>query len=188
MTAISRRAVLALALAACFPAAAAPTKDEKRQDVRDVAKNTLDRLYKAQPEARDAIDRAAGYAVFSNFGMKIFFAGGGKGSGIAVNRKTRAETFMQMVEVQAGLGVGVKKFRLVWVFEKQSDLDRFVNAGWELSGQATATAQVSGQGQKLYTGALSVSPGVWVYQLTDDGVAAELTAKGTKYYKDTELN
>jgi hypothetical protein len=51
-----------------------------------------------------------------------------------------------------------------------------------------ASSQVSGQGQKLYTGAMSVSPGVWVYQLTDDGVAAELTAKGTKYYKDTELN
>ena len=35
---------------------------------------------------------------------------------------------------------------------------------------------------------MAVSPGVWVYQLTDDGLAAELTAKGTKYYKDGDLN
>jgi lipid-binding SYLF domain-containing protein len=169
-------------------AGVAATKDEKRQDVREVAESTLARLYKAQPQAKEAIERAAGYAVFSNFGMKILFAGGGKGSGIAVNRKTKQETFMQMVEVQAGLGVGVKKFRLIWVFEKQSDLDAFINKGWELGGQATATAQVAGQGQQVYTGALSIKPGVWLYQLTDDGIAAELTAKGTKYYKDAELN
>jgi hypothetical protein len=28
----------------------------------------------------------------------------------------------------------------------------------------------------------------WLYQLTDDGLALELTAKGTKYYKDDALN
>jgi lipid-binding SYLF domain-containing protein len=168
--------------------ALAATKDERRQDVRDVTQNTLQRLYKSQPHAKDAIERSAGYAVFSNFGMKILFAGGGSGSGIAVNRKTKQETFMKMVEVQAGLGVGVKKFRLVWVFEKQSDLDKFINAGWELGAQATAAAQVSGKGSEVYAGAMSISPGVWLYQLTDEGLAAELTAKGTKYYKDTELN
>jgi len=49
-------------------------------------------------------------------------------------------------EVQAGLGFGVKKFRLVWVFEKKSDMARFINSGWELGAQSTASAQVSGQG------------------------------------------
>jgi len=37
-------------------------------------------------------------------------------------------------------------------------------------------------------GAMSVSPGIWLYQLTDNGLALELTAKGTKYYKDDGLN
>ena len=31
-------------------------------------------------------------------------------------------------------------------------------------------------------------PGVWMYQLTDKGLALELTGKGTKYYKDDDLN
>jgi hypothetical protein len=35
---------------------------------------------------------------------------------------------------------------------------------------------------------MSISPGVWLYQLTDEGLAAELIAKGTKYYKDDNLN
>ena len=39
-----------------------------------------------------------------------------------------------------------------------------------------------------YQGAVSVSPGVWLYQVTGNSLAVELTAKGTKYYKDTDLN
>ena len=39
-----------------------------------------------------------------------------------------------------------------------------------------------------YQGAVAVSPGVWLYQVTGDSLAVELTAKGTKYYKDGDLN
>lgn len=186
----SRRNALVMALATAVAplAVLAATKDEKRDDVRQVARNTLERLFREQPGAKRAIERAAGYAVFSNFGMKILFAGGGTGAGMAVNTKTKAETFMKMVEVQAGLGFGVKKFRLVWVFETAGKLNDFIRNGWEIGGQATASAQMSGKGAEVYAGALSIAPGVWLYQLSDDGLALELTAKGTKYYKDNELN
>jgi lipid-binding SYLF domain-containing protein len=152
-----------------------------------MADETLARLYKTQPSAEKAIKKAAGYAVFSNFGMKILFAGGGSGKGVAVNNKAKKSTFMKMIEVQAGLGMGIKKFRLIWVFENQGDLDMFINSGWEIGGQATAAAKASGEGAAL-AGAMSIKPGVWLYQLTDDGLALELTAKGTKYYKDDNLN
>jgi len=165
----------------------AASKEDRQAEVRKVAAQTLQQLYKAEPSAKGKIEKAAGYAVFSNFGMKILFAGGGKGEGVAVNNKTSAETFMKMVEMQAGLGMGVKKFRLVWVFDTPAAFDNFVNKGWELGGQATAAAQKGGQGTAL-AGAMPVSPGVWLYQLTGDGLALELTAKGTKYYKDEELN
>ena len=75
-------------------------------------------------KSKEAIQKSAGYAVFSNFGMKIFFAGGGSGKGIAVNNATKKETFMKMIELQAGLGFGVKKFSLVWVFETPAALGR----------------------------------------------------------------
>jgi len=39
-------------------------------------------------------------------------AGGGSSKGIAVNNKTKALTYMRMAEVQAGLGIGAKKFQL----------------------------------------------------------------------------
>lgn len=161
--------------------------EQQRSDIRKMTGDTLERLYTAQPSAKKAIKNAAGYAVFSNFGMKILFAGGGSGKGLAVNRKNGKDTFMKMIEVQAGLGMGIKKFRLIWVFENQDDLDDFINTGWEFGGQATAAAQAGGEGG-AFAGAMSIKPGVWLYQLTDDGLALELTGKGTKYYKDDDLN
>ena len=152
-----------------------------------MSNDTLSRLYKVQPSSRSVIKDAAGYAVFSNFGTKIFLAGGGSGKGIVVNNATKKETFMKMIEIQAGLGIGIKKFRLVWVFETQGTLDSFVKSGWELGGQTTAAAQAGGKGG-AFAGAMAISPGIWLYQLTDEGLAVELTAKGTKYYRDDKLN
>jgi hypothetical protein len=37
-------------------------------------------------------------------------------------------------------------------------------------------------------GPASVSEGVWMYQLTDKGLAAGIIAKDNKYYKDDDLN
>jgi len=178
-------AVMVIMLAA-VPAWGA-SKAEKQKEVQKVSRETLARLYKAQPSAKKAVEGAAGYAVFSNFGMKIFVAGGGSGSGMAVDNKTKKATYMKMVEVQAGLGMGVKKFRVVFVFDTQKALNDFVNSGWEFGGQTTAAAKAGDQGAAL-TGAVSVAPGVWMYQLTDTGLAAEITGKGTKYYKDSDLN
>ncbi|MBP2688088.1 MAG: hypothetical protein H6Q83_275 [Deltaproteobacteria bacterium] len=181
--------VLLLSAAASPPSASgaadAKEKEKARADIVKMSDATLSRLYKAQPQAKAAVAKAAGYAVFSNFGMLV--AGSGTGKGVAVNNSTKKKTYMKMVEVQAGLGFGVKKFRLVWVFEKQKDLDAFINSGWELGGQTSAAAQAGGKGS-AFAGAMSVAPGIWLYQLTDDGLALELTAKGTKYYKDSDLN
>ena len=64
-----------------------------KADIRKMAKETLSRLYKLQPSAKKTISKSAGYAIFSNFGMKIFFAGGGSGKGIIFDNKTKKQTF-----------------------------------------------------------------------------------------------
>lgn len=86
-----------------------------------------------------------------------------------------------------GLGFGVKKFSVIFVFENKKALDDFIDGGWEVGGQSTAAAK-SGDGGGSLQRAASVSPGVWMYQLTDKGLALELTGKGTKYFKDDDLN
>ena len=186
-TAILKVIFLTLACSLAIVAHAADDKKaEEQKEVRKMAHDTLQRLYKAKPEVKGAVEGAAGYAVFSNTGMKIFMFGSGKGEGIAVN-KSKQETFMKVVELQAGLGFGVKKFSVIFVFDNDTAFNGFVNSGWEFGGQTTAAATTGEKGGAL-AGAASVSPGVWMYQMTDKGVALEITAKGTKYYKDDDLN
>jgi lipid-binding SYLF domain-containing protein len=183
-----RSIMLATAFALIAPGfALGASKAENQAEVRKAAQDALAAVYKVQPSARKAVESAAGYAAFSNFGMKILVAGGGSGEGVAVNNKTKATTYMKMAEVQAGLGFGAKKFQVVWVFETEKALNDFVNSGWEFGGQATAAVKAGDKGS-AFQGALAVSPGVWIYQVTDKGLALELTAKGTKYYKDGDLN
>ena len=171
----------------CSFTVVAKSKEEKQAEARKKASATLQRLYKAQPSAQAAIKTAAGYAVFNSGGAKILVAGAGRGSGIAVDNASQKVIYMKMREVQAGFGMGVKKFSTIFVFETKDALQRFTGSGWEFGGQTTAAAKSGGGGGSLQ-GAASVSPGVWMYQLTDKGLALELTAKGTKYFKDDDLN
>ncbi len=180
-------AAILLTLSVMSQANALSKKEKAREEVRTMARKVLNQLYKVQPKAKNVIRKAAGYAVFSNFGMKIFLLGGGKGKGLAHNNRTGKDVFMRMVEIQGGLGLGIKKFSVVWVFQNEKDFNEFVNTGIELGAQYSASARKQQEGGG-FEGALTIRPGVWLYQLTETGLALELTVKGTKYYRDSNLN
>jgi len=186
-----RSVVLGLSFGLALPSVALAQSDsaiiEKRMQVREMARDALSTLYEVNPAARFAIEHAAGFGVFSTFGLKFLFAGGTTGKGVVVNNRTHRETFMRMVGAQAGLGFGAQSNRLVFVFETHSALRNFIEQGWEFGAQGNVAATLSDQGAMM-SGALSVAPGVFVYQITSTGLAAQLTLSGTKYFKDDELN
>ena len=67
-----RTLTLAIAAIAAAPGVAfAATKEEQQAEVRKAAESALAAVYKAAPGARQAVAKSAGYAAFSNFGMKI---------------------------------------------------------------------------------------------------------------------
>jgi len=180
-------AVLALTLSMTGLSKAGDSPDEKRGKTRKMAAETLTDLYKLQPSAKAAIEKSAGYAVFDNMGTNLLLVSTGHGAGIAVNSANKSETFMKMISAGAGVGVGVKNYRVIFAFETPEALSKFLESGWDASGQADAAAK-TGQGGGAYSGAASVAPGVWVYQITKKGLALQLTLQGTKYYKDDDLN
>ena len=161
--------------------------EENREKIRKMAAQTLQDLYKLEPNAKAAVQKSAGYAVFNNTGANILLLSTARGAGIAVNSKTKQETFMKMVSAGGGLGLGVKDYRVIFVFENDKALDQFLDSGWSGSAQADAAAKVGSKGD-AYSGAAEVNPGVWVYQITKNGLALQLTLQGTKYYKDDDLN
>ncbi len=179
---------LGLGLQACTTAPMSEYQiDEQRASVREMANETIAQLYQQYPDARRQIQRAAGYAVFSNFGLKFLFMGSATGEGIAVSHATQRETFMRMVELQPGYGFGVQRFRLVFVFENPQAFDQFVYSGWEFGGNAMASAQTSTQRMGNQLG-VSVSPGVMMYQISDQGAIIGVSITGAKYYPDANLN
>ncbi len=168
-------------------AGAKDSPDKKREKTRKMATKTLQDLYKLKPAAQGAIQKSAGYAVFDNFGTNLLLLSTARGSGIAVKNGSKEETFMKMVSAGAGLGVGVKDYSVIFLFENDKAFNDFLNSGWSGSGQADAAAKAGDSGG-AYSGAAEVSPGVWVYQITKNGLALQLTLQGTKYYKDDDLN
>jgi len=180
--------VLCLGLSACASAPMSQSqKAEEVESVRDMASQTLASLHKANPATKGAIANSAGYAVFSDFGFKLLLMGGERGAGIAVNNATKQETFMKMLELQPGLGLGAEKFRTVFVFDTAEAFSKFVTSGWEFGADAMAVAKTKTEGGAL-SGAVTVSQGVHMYQLNQEGAIVGVSITGAKYYKDTKLN
>jgi lipid-binding SYLF domain-containing protein len=179
--------VLAVTLLAAGWSHAKDSNEQKRAKIRKAAAETLADLYKRQPSSREAIQKSAGYAVFSNLGVNVLLLSTEHGAGEAVNSKTKHETFMKMASVGVGLGAGVKGFRVIFAFENEKALTDFIDSGWEAKAQADAAAKASDKGG-AYSGATDLGNGVWVYQITKEGLALQATLQGTKYYKDDDLN
>ena len=61
----------------------ANNKEDKRADIQKMAQDTLHRLYKAEPPAKAAVEKAYGYVVFSNT------SGNGIGMAVTTRRKVK---------------------------------------------------------------------------------------------------
>jgi lipid-binding SYLF domain-containing protein len=175
---------IALLMGGC---ASGDTAAEKRADVQKMRAETLARLYKAEPGAKARIKSAAGDGVFSNVGVNLILLSAGGGWGVVHDNKSGKDTYMNMGSAGLGLGLGVKDFRGVFVFTGKKYLDWFVNEGWDASGQADAAAKAGDKGG-AWAGAVDVAPGIYLYQLTEHGLALQATIQGTKYWKSSSLN
>lgn len=165
----------------------AASPGDARAEIQTMRATTLERLYKVHPAARADVQKAAGYAVFSNVGINLILLSAAGGSGVAHDNRSGKDTYMKMVSGGFGIGLGVKDFRGVFVFSTTEKLNQFTNSGWEASAQADAAAKAGNKGGAA-AGAITVAPGVNLYQLTENGLALQATIQGTKYFKNDDLN
>ena len=168
-------------------AVAASSPEDKRKEVLKMRSETLAKLYKVHPNVENEIKKAVGYAAFSNVGINLFFISAAGGSGVAHDNATHKDIYMKMVSGGIGFGLGVKEFRGIFVFTTAKAFEQFVESGWTADAQADIAAKSGSKGGAL-EGAITVAPGVSLYQLTETGLALQATIQGTKYYKDDELN
>jgi lipid-binding SYLF domain-containing protein len=185
LTSLLLAAVVAVLLAACATTSGR-TPAEKREAVQTMRHKVLSDLYRVKPAARSLVNTAPGYAVFSNANINIIFASFGGGHGVVHDNNSGRDVYMKMGEVGIGLGLGVKDFRAVFVFNNRTTMERFISSGWEFGGHADAAAKASDKGAAV--GGEILVDNITIYQLTESGLALQATVKGTKYWRDDELN
>jgi lipid-binding SYLF domain-containing protein len=161
--------------------------EERKEDIQKMRSETLEKLYKAHPFAKDNVQKAVGYAVFSNIGINLILLSAAGGSGVAHDNTTGEDTYMKMISGGVGFGFGVKDFRGIFLFSSTKAFKQFIDSGWAVDAQADAAIK-SGDKGAAAAGAIAVAPDVYLYQLTETGLALQATIQGTKYFKDDELN
>lgn len=160
---------------------------EEREAIRKMRSETLQDLYELNPAAKEDVMNSEAVAVFSSLGMNLFLVSTARGGGIVRETKTGKETFMRMFSAGGGFGMGVKDFRVIFVFHSKSAYQNFLTSGWDFSGQGDVTAKAGEEGLAVEVAA-TVTQGTSIYQITENGLALQATLQGTKYYLDKDLN
>ena len=90
---------------------------------------------------------------------------------------------MKMGTAGIGVGLGVNKYQVVFLFQDSQTFDNFVNKGWQADAGATASAGTNAA--EVKTGFVN---GIAIYQMTEKGLMANADIAGTKYWKNNKLN
>ncbi|WP_310597745.1 lipid-binding SYLF domain-containing protein [Aeromonas aquatica] len=165
------------------------TPEEKRGYVQGMREQVLTELYQEKASIRDEVQQAKGYAVFSSVNNSLVFVSAGSGFGVVRDNQSGKDIYMSMANAGVGLGLGIKDFRALILFNDAEALKHFIEVGWEAGAQADAAARSGDKGSELLntTGSTNAKK-VTVYQLTQSGLVLQATLQGYKYWADDELN
>ncbi len=162
-------------------------REEARQKILTMRDQALQDLYLQNPTAREEIAKATGYAVIDTSGINLIMLVEASGHGLLVDKRNGKETFIRMLRLGTGPGLGYVNYRQVMVFKNDTVFDQFAKLGVDVSAQGNATFKPGGKGQSL-DDSTSFTPYLSIYQLTDSGVLMQANWGGTKYIADEQLN
>ncbi len=167
----------------------AEEQQKRRDGIRQMRDETLERLFKAHPKAREEIRKAVGYAVFDASQSNIILLVTGHGIGVAVDNGSKQETFMRMARLGTGPGIGYKSYKQVLIFKDKTLFNTFGTVGADVSASGDATLKLKDKGDNLVLdGTVSFNPLLSVYQMTDRGALLQANWGGVGYLPDGDLN
>jgi lipid-binding SYLF domain-containing protein len=162
------------------PLSAAEKEAERKARLKIMA-DGLDKLYKLRPEARQAVEKAAGYAVFDVSSIYAILFVGQKGAGVLVDNSTKKQTFMISNRAGTGPGFGKQRVYQVFVFKSKGAMEQFVAVGGT-GGDVSASVSTGTDGSVR-----SFNPGIDIYQIPESGMALQASWGGTVYSVDAQL-
>jgi lipid-binding SYLF domain-containing protein len=163
------------------PQLTAEEKKAEREARLKIAADGLAKLYQLQPEARKAVEKAAGYAVFDVSAIYAILFVGQKGKGVLFNNATKQPTYMLSTRAGTGPGIGKQRVYQVFVFKSKGAMDQFVIAGGT-GGDVSASYSAGKDGMVR-----SFNPSIDIYQVPESGAALQASWGGTVYSVDQQL-
>ncbi|MCC7486627.1 MAG: hypothetical protein IT529_16775 [Burkholderiales bacterium] len=172
----------ALAQTEGAPPPLTPAEKEAEQKARlKIGADGLERLYKLQPDAKAAIEKAAGYAVFDVTSIYAILFVGQRGTGVLFDNATKKPTFMSSLRAGTGPGVGRQRVYQIFVFKSKGAMDQFMLAGGT-GGDVSASYSAGRDGMVR-----SFNPSIDIYQVPESGMALQASWGGTVYSVDEQL-
>ncbi|MBX3379408.1 MAG: hypothetical protein KF805_04885 [Phycisphaeraceae bacterium] len=162
------------------------TTSERQASTMLMRDQTLARLEREHPNAKTALQAAAGYAVFQTIAMGAGI-GGSNGFGVAEDHATGKQTFMRMSSNSLNAGVSAQENRLVLIFRDQAAFDRFVAGNWQWGGSASAGVSTSTGGGGTGNQAGASNDAVQVYQMTSSGFALTANLGAARFWPDANM-
>ncbi len=156
-------------------------KEAERAARLKMAEGALEKLYKLQPEARAAVEKAVGYAVFDITSIYAILFVGQRGTGVLIDNATKKPTFMTCQRAGTGPGAGKQRVYQVFVFKTKDAMGQFTLAGG-LGGDVSGSVSTGSGGSVR-----SFNPSVDIYQVPESGVAVQASWGGTVYSVDSDL-
>jgi lipid-binding SYLF domain-containing protein len=188
LSAVSIVAVLLVLNSAFLTRAHDDDKKKKKQaKVLAMKDKALADLIKGKPEVASEINKAPGYAVFDNNGIHLLLLATSRGNGVVISNGSAPPFFMKMRQIGAGPGIGVKDYRVIFVFKTAAAMNKFKSGGWDSTAEADAAAKTKDSGGAASATGSSVGD-TRIYTITKKGIALQATFGGTKFSKDGDLN
>lgn len=176
----------ALSMAACTTTkpetTSAPRADSTTINTR--ANAALERLYQTAPGSKEMVQRAKGVLIFPSVIGGSFVVGVEHGRGV-LRVNGRNHSYYSTTGASIGWQAGGQSKAVIYVFNTQEALDKFVNSnGWSVGADATVAAGKIGANGTIDT--TTAQAPVASYVLTNAGLEAGVSLQGSKITKIVE--
>jgi lipid-binding SYLF domain-containing protein len=153
----------------------------EQQEVINDAELAKAAFTKNNPNIVELFSNAEGYVIFPNVGKGAYIVGGASGNG-AVYEKGELIGMANLKQLDIGLQIGGQAFRQVIFFQNQTELDRFKQGNFELSGTASAVVLEEGKAKSI-----EFRNGIAIATMPKAGAMVEISVGGQKFdYQNLE--
>jgi lipid-binding SYLF domain-containing protein len=148
-------------------------EDEQRREIDAMSDAALATLVEKTPQAQEVVEQSIGYAVANMKVTKIPFVGGGSGTGVIVDKRNDARTYVKVSRFDVGGGLGAQGFKAIVLFDDPKLLDRAMSGVWHVEAGAEAAGGEAGMEGRVST----ANKGYRVFKVAEGGVAATVTLR-----------